>query len=134
MKRMREHVLIGIIGGAVYYGLEVLWRGYSHYSMFLLGGACFIAIGLLNEIFPHTPSFFVQMLMGAALVTAAELLAGLIVNVWLGLQVWDYSNMPLNFLGQICLPYSALWFVLSGLAIKLEDALHLVLDRFCKTA
>lgn len=131
---MGEHILIGLIGGGIYYGLEVLWRGYSHVSMFVLGGVCFAAIGLLDEIFPNTPSLLVQMLMGSALVTTAELLAGLIVNVWLGLGVWDYSHMPMNFMGQICLAYSALWFVLAGLAVKLEDALHLVLDRMEKTA
>ncbi len=33
---------------------------------------------------------------------------------WLGWDVWDYSDLPGNFLGQICPQFAALWCILSG--------------------
>ena len=50
--------------------------------------------------------------------------AGLILNVWLGLDIWDYSNLPLNLCGQICLWYSALWYVLCLVFIPVFDWLR----------
>lgn len=122
------HVLLGVIGGVTYMGIEILWRGHTHWSMGLLGGVCFVAIGLLDEIQDHPP-LVLQMLEGAALVTALELITGLVVNRWLGWGVWDYSDMPLNLWGQVCLPFTAAWFVLSAAAVWLENALHRLAAR-----
>ena len=55
-------------------------------------------------------------------ITAVELAAGLLVNR--GYHVWDYRQMPLNFLGQICLPYSLLWMPVSYGAMRLYNALN----------
>lgn len=65
-----------------------------------------------------------QMIISSVLVTVVEFIAGLIVNVWLGLNVWDYSNLPLNILGQVCVPFMFLWFLLSLPAIILDDYLR----------
>ena len=118
------HSAIGLLGGLIYVGIELIWRGHSHWTMFVLGGVCFVLIGLINEVLPADTPLVLQMLCGAALVTAAELLAGLVLNRWLGLGIWDYSDMPLNLWGQVCAPYMALWFALSLPAIVLEDYLH----------
>lgn len=104
-------------------GIEILWRGHTHWSMGVLGGICFVLIGILDEIQDHPP-LILQMLEGAALVTALELITGLIVNRWLSWGVWDYSDMPLNLWGQVCLPFAVAWFFLSAAAVKLENALH----------
>ena len=107
--------------------LEYLWRGRSHPTMFLLGGLCFVLLGLLNEgLRPNLP-LGLQSLMGAVVVTALELACGLIVNVALGWDVWDYSDLPLNFLGQISLPFFLLWIPLSAVAILADDLLRHVL-------
>lgn len=124
---IREHAQFAVIGGTLYVLLETLWRGHSHWTMFLLGAFCFVSIGLLNEIWPRMP-VPAQMAAGALIVTAAELATGLVVNVRLGWDVWDYSNLPGNFMGQICLPYTAAWFALSGAAIVAEDGLHRLFD------
>ena len=60
----------------------------------------------------------------AAMVTAAEFAAGCVLNLWLGLGVWDYTDMPFNLMGQICLPFSAAWIVVSAAAILLDDWLR----------
>ena len=65
-----------------------------------------------------------SLLIGAGIVTILELIVGIVVNVWLGLEVWDYSNLPFNFMGQICLPFSFAWTLLSGVAIVVDDYLR----------
>lgn len=118
------HGLMGVLGGLAYAGIELLWRGHTHWTMGVLGGICFVLIGLINEVLPQDTPMLQQMLCGAALVTAAELIAGLALNRWLGLDIWDYSGLPLNLWGQVCAEYSALWFLLSGAAAVAEDWLH----------
>ena len=117
------HSVLAVIGGIAYMGIEILWRGHTHWSMGVLGGVCFALIGLLDEWQDH-PTLWLQMLEGAAIVTALELLVGLVVNRWLGWNVWDYSDMPFNLWGQVCLQFAVAWFFLSAAAIKLENALH----------
>lgn len=120
-----HELLIAAAGGGLYILLELLWRGRSHISMFLLGGLCFWLVGQLNT--RHQLPLLLQAIAGAALITILELAAGLVVNRWLGLGVWDYSAMPLNLLGQICLPYFLLWIPLSFAAIFAEDGLRWLL-------
>lgn len=123
MKKLLLHIPIAVIGGLAYIGIEILWRGHTHWSMGVLGGVCFVLIGLQDEMQKHPPLWF-QMLQGAAMVTGLEFLTGMIVNVWLGWNVWDYSDIPGNLMGQVCPQFSVAWFFLSAAAIKLENALH----------
>ena len=111
-------LLIMLLGGSGYVLVELLWRGRSHMSMFLLGGLCFWIIGRLNR--RGEMPLAVQSCFGAIVVTGLELLTGLVVNIWLGLDVWDYSALPMNFLGQVCLYYFVLWIPLSAAAALLE--------------
>lgn len=132
MKTTRDRVLKNIykllclftFGGFVYYTIEMIFRGYSHESMYILGGICFVLIGCINEFFSWETLFQYQCLIGAGIVTVLEFITGCIVNLWLGLNVWDYSDMPLNLLGQICLPFSVIWIVLSAVAIFVDDVMR----------
>lgn len=123
---LKESVLF-LFGGTIYYLIEILSRGYSHWSMFLLGGLCFIIIGLLNEFYKWDMLFQYQMGIGAIVITVLEFITGCIVNLWLGWNVWDYSDRLFNILGQVCLWNSILWFFLSGFAIVIDDAIRHVL-------
>ncbi|MCQ5130551.1 putative ABC transporter permease [Butyricicoccus faecihominis] len=116
-----------MIGGVLYMGVEMLWRGKTHWTMGVLGGLCFVLIGLLNETRGKRPPLLLQMIEGAFIVTALELAVGLIVNTHLGWNVWDYSDMPFNFLGQITPQFTFAWFFLSAAAVWLEDRTHVVL-------
>ncbi len=118
-----KYILLFFVGGYSYCGVELLFRGYSHMSMLIAGGICFILIGLLNEAFPQKIAIISQMVISAVIITVVEFIAGLVVNVWLGLKVWDYSELPYNFMGQICLLYTFIWFILSLAAILLDDYL-----------
>lgn len=124
--RIWQNLIIGAAGGLLYVCVELLYRGRSHLSMFLVGGVCFWAIGMLDRAVPGMP-LLLQALTGAALITALKLGSGLIVNVRLGLHVWDYSSCPMNYMGQICLPYSLLWIPLSLTAVFADDALRRLL-------
>lgn len=123
MKKLLAHIPIAVIGGLTYMGIEILWRGHTHWTMGVLGGVCFVLIGLLDEWQDHPP-LWLQMVQGAVLVTALELITGLIVNRWLGWDVWDYSDVPFNLWGQVCPQFAAAWLVLSWAAVKLENLMH----------
>lgn len=116
-----KYLLIWEIGGITYYTVEILFRGYSHESMFILGGLCLVFIGLLNEIFSFNMYFELQVIIGDIIVVGLEFVTGLIVNIWLGLGVWDYSNIPFNFMGQVCLLFALLWIPVIVLAIVVDD-------------
>lgn len=125
MKQVRKYLFLLVIGGNLYYILEVIWRGYSHFSMFLLGGLCFILIGLINE--SHATSnlpLIMQQAIATIIITLLEFVFGLIFNIYLGLGIWDYSSLRFNYMGQICLTFSILWFFLSLPAIMLDDYLR----------
>ncbi len=109
MKIIRPIALF-LIGGAGYIGLEFLWRGWSHFSMFLAGGTCFLLLGKLNAARPRLP-LLLRGIAGAGVITMIELLAGLIFNR--DYRVWDYRHLPMNFHGQICLRFFLLWIPLS---------------------
>ena len=110
-KKARERLLVFGVGAAGYSMLEILWRGYTHWSMALTGGICFSAIYEINRRLRHKP-MLLRCALGAAVITGAELLVGLLVNERLHLNVWDYSRRRFNYRGQICALYSMLWFLL----------------------
>ena len=116
-----EYLFLLILGGAIYYGIECLWRGYSHITMFFVGGMAFILIGLINEIVDWNMLFWWQMTIGDVCVLILEFTFGVIFNIILGLNVWDYSDLPFNILGQICLPFALLWLPVVAFAIVVDD-------------
>ena len=105
----------------VYALIEILWRGYTHWTMAVLGGSLFLLIGGINNWLPWDMPLCLQAIIGSLMVTGAEFIAGLILNMLLGLGIWDYSQMPFNILGQICPQFMAAWVVLSVVAILLDD-------------
>lgn len=123
MRWVKALVLMGI-GGAIYAVIELIWRGHTHWTMAVLGGVLFVVIGLFNEVLPWEMSLTLQAVLGSLVVTVVELVAGIVLNCWLGLDIWDYSNLPFNLWGQICLPFSALWVLLAGVAVVLDDWLR----------
>ena len=124
LKAILKHAVLALCGGCVYFLLEMAWRGHSHWTMAVLGGVCFVLIGDINEFIPWNMPLVLQGAIGSGIVTLLELVSGIILNLWLGLGIWDYSNMPFNFLGQICLPFSLLWVALSVVAVILDDWLR----------
>ena len=73
-------------------------------------------LGKLHRTEPRLP-LAARGLVGAGIITSVELLAGLLANR--DYSVWDYRGVPMNFHGQICLPFSLLWIPISlgGMAL-----------------
>ena len=119
-----KYITLLLIGGGMYVLLELAWRQRSHWTMFLLGGLCFIGIGLINELIPWDMPLWQQVIIGACIVTALEFLTGCIVNRWFGWGIWDYSALPGNVLGQICPQFFVRWMPVALIAIVLDDWLR----------
>ncbi len=124
MRTVIKNSILGVIGGAVYVCLEMIWRGHSHWTMFLLGAVCFMYSGIQNEYTSWDKPLLLQSVQTAVFITVNEFFAGMIINRWLGWNVWDYSNQPFNICGQICLPFSILWVLVGTAAIILDDYLR----------
>lgn len=119
---LKKETIIFVIFGFLYICLELLYRGRTHISMFFVGGLCGILIGLINDNTPDI-SLFYQCILGTIIVTLIEFISGCYLNIYLGLGVWDYSHVPFNLLGQVCLPFSIIWMFLSIPVIYLDDYL-----------
>ena len=123
MNRFFKYLFFFMLGGILYNTIEICARGYTHWTMYILGGICFILIGLIPKTFPRAP-MLLQMFIGSMTITLLELTTGLIINIGLGWDIWDYSRRILNFKGQICLKHTIFWFGLSFIGIVLNDYLR----------
>lgn len=112
MDKRRTDLWFFLCGALGYPMIEIAWRGYTHPTMTLAGGLCAVALYRINRALP-SGLLPLRMLASGATITLIELIFGVICNLWLGLAVWDYSEIPLQLLGQICLPYFLLWCLLS---------------------
>ena len=119
-----KYLFLFIVGGFSYFYMEILFRGFSHFSMIICGGLAFILCGLIDQVIKYNLSLISQMLISTCIITVLELITGYIVNIRLHLNVWDYSRLPYNFHGQICIAYSFIWLILSFLCITADDLIR----------
>lgn len=108
VKKLLQDFSIFTFSGALYVALEIIFRGYSHFSMFLAGGICFLIIFKIYKKNLHL-SMPEKCIISAIVITSMEFIVGSIVNLWFNLNVWDYSCISGNVLGQVCILYSVLW-------------------------
>ena len=121
LKIFAKYLILFLIGGFIYCCIELMFRGYTFSSMFIVGGLCFIACGAVNEFLQRDTPLWIQMLICCVIITTLEFISGCILNLALGLEVWDYSDQFLNICGQVCLKFSIGWYFLSAAAIILDD-------------
>lgn len=119
--RVLKTLILYSFGGLLYMLCELIFRGHSHWTMFCVGGVCFWLIGMINEVIPWEKPLWMQSMLGMIIITIVEFLSGCIINLWLGWNVWDYSNLPFNVLGQVCIPFMVIWLFLSTIAIVIDD-------------
>ena len=112
--KWQGHLIRWLCGGLLYGLLETFWRGHTHWTMILLAAVLCVPLDVTNEHFSWALPLWVQAILGGLVITAGELLAGLVLNVWLELGIWDYSDQWGNVLGQICPLYGLLWCLLAG--------------------
>lgn len=110
MNRFLRYIFLFFTGGTAYILVELMWRGYSHISMFIVGGICFAGLAAINR--RKNIRLLEKCLFGSILITTAELISGIFINIILKLDVWDYSELSFNILGQISLIFTVAWFFL----------------------
>ena len=112
------------VGGLLYFLIEILWRGYSYPAMVLIAGLSFLLIGSVNEEFPWDMPLVLQALIAAVYVLIIEFMSGVVLNLVFQLNLWDYSSLPFNLLGQVCAQFVVAWYFLAFPAIFLDDFLR----------
>ena len=120
MKKVKEYLIVYLFGGVLYGLIEVIFRGYTHWSMVLLGGAVLSLLYLLNLKMRYN-FLFVKSIVGCAIISTLEFVCGYVVNIQLHLNVWDYSDVKYNLLGQICPKFAVAWFLLCIPAYFISD-------------
>ena len=124
MSRSRSvcvYALIFLAGGLAYCVMELIYRGRSHPSMFIAGGLSLVFLYIIAAK-SRVPAWK-KWIIGGAVITTIEFITGAVVNIALGLNVWDYSGMAMNFMGQISLSFSLLWVLLSIPSVWLLERL-----------
>lgn len=118
-KKVSEWSFLWAVGGCIYYTFELAFRGFSHWSMFVLGGICMVFFVWQGKSMGWRESFPRQLLRCVVFVTACEFITGIIVNKWLHWRVWDYTGLPLELWGQICVPFMIIFSGLCAIGIPL---------------
>ena len=119
-----ENTAVFLSGGFAYGLIEVAARGFTHISMGVLGGAAMLVIHAMNSRERSLAKVMLRSLLSAVFITVCEFFTGELLNVRMGLGIWDYSELPLNLDGQICLLFSGLWYALSAAALLLDDMIR----------
>ena len=123
MRLLKRFCIFFALGGLGYAVIELLFRGYTHPTMVLAGGICFTLMSVIAEVFLERHLLF-KAFLSALSITAVELIFGIIFNLSLGMNVWDYSQQPFNLLGQICPVFTLAWFVLSFLMLPFATLIN----------
>ncbi len=108
--KLAQLIFSFLMGYFCYSLVEIVMRGYTHWTMSLTGGTVLMLLYIMNN--RGTMTLIRSCFLGSLLITAIEFMVGIFDNIIMNWNVWDYSDMPLNLLGQICLPFSFFWVVL----------------------
>ena len=125
---LKRYAVFFILGGVGYGIIEFFWRGYTHWSMMIAGGMAFISFSLIADKLSEVP-LILKAMLGAACVTVIEFVFGVVFNIALGMEVWDYGSESYNLMGQICPRFTALWVILSLIFIPIAGILNGWIER-----
>lgn len=109
MFSFKELTFVYFVGAISYSLIEVLFRGYTHWTMALTGGVCFLLFYIMN--FSLDIGIIGKCFFASFIITSLEFIVGYFVNIVFKLNVWSYAGLPFNYLGQVCLLYSGIWFL-----------------------
>ena len=108
--KLSEYMFTFLMGYFIYSMFEIVSRGYTHWTMALTGGTVLTLIYAVNR--KYALSLVRSCIAGTLMILSVEFTVGVFDNIIMGWQVWDYSDVPLNVMGQICLPYAGVWFIM----------------------
>lgn len=118
-KMVMRLVFFYCFAGGLYMTLELICRQRTEYHMFYLAGIIGLLLLVINEWLSYDTDFILQVIIGGTVAILGELVCGLLFNQ--DFHIWDYRNLPYNFMGQIQLYFSLLWYVLSAICIPVLD-------------
>ena len=124
IRKIVEYCILFMVGAFTYLAIEIAYRGFTHWTMGILGGFVLILVGLINEVTRKDLPLLIQAPISSIIITIIEYWAGYILNIQMGLNIWDYSNLPFNVDGQICLYFSLLWMILGVVASIVDDLIR----------
>lgn len=119
-----KYTTLFLVGMCVYITIEVFFRGYSYPLCGFMGAIDFILIDKINNKISWHMDLLLQGIIGSGIITFSELIIGLLDKYCLHLNMWDYSSLPFNFMGVICLQFSLVWIFVSIIAIFLADGIN----------
>ena len=126
--------LLWCFGGTVYFLLEVAYKTLTGHPERISWTRLVLAILLTVPVercgaqLPWDIPLWIQAICCAVLVNAVELAAGVVLNLWLGLDIWNYSDLPFNLWGQICPRFFAVWLLLCLLFIPVFDRMRYTVE------
>ena len=123
MKYIKKYLLLFILGAVGYAAIEIIWRGHTHWSMMIAGGICFMLFSLVAKRFKNR-NILIKAAICAVGVTAVEFIFGVVFNIILRMDVWDYSNVPFNIMGQICPMFTLIWAGIAIAFLPLADLIN----------
>ena len=125
MKKFMGKLGLFLSCGFIYCMIEILFRGWSHWSMFILTGFLGVfCVDSINNTLSFDCDYIVQILISTILCTIGEGISGIILNIWLQLNVWDYSKMTFGtfFFGQCNVLFCFAWMLIISIIIFYCDA------------
>ncbi len=108
--KLSQYTFAFLMGYFIYSLIEIINRGYTHWTMALTGGFVLAILYAVNS--RRTMTLIKSCFIGAVIITSIEFTVGVFDNIIMRWNVWDYSDMPFNILGQICPHFSLYWFLL----------------------
>ena len=125
IKVVNKNIILFSVGAAAYMALEACFRGFTFPLMGVCGGLCIVILDKINDFISWRVDLAIQALIGSSLITFMELVIGKIMKYTdLLPMMWDYSDLPLNYDGIICVPFSVIWLFLGVVAIFLADCIN----------
>ena len=128
-----EYIFVFLTGAILYSITEIVYRAYTHITMFFAGGICFLLI-YMCEKYLYGKKLFYRCCVYALMITTVEFIFGVIFNIVLKLNVWDYSQEPLNIMGQVCPGFVLMWMGISVPAIWLSAKIRYLFVKLSKIA
>lgn len=120
--------MLFLIGAVFYGGIEVVWRGNTHFTMCIAGGISAIILGFINLKMKDW-LFIYKVMVGSIAITLIELVFGIVFNVILKQNIWDYSHLKFNFLGQICILFTVVWGFICVAALPITQKVICALQK-----
>ena len=123
VKTLYWFFLYGFIG----WGVEVVYAAVKTHALvnrgFLCGPICpiygFGVVGVALALRPVMDSLPLLFLGSVVITSLIEFVTGVFLERIFHQKWWDYSGMPLNIMGYVCLLFSLIWGVACTVIMKL---------------